>query len=98
MNTSSSQQDRLTRCPCERLLNKLNLDISNSAHGSTVQTLCTIFRLPLGRFTAVKFNKANYEVLVYKEDCARWYLAWCLCGEILSRCFSISFGVFRSLP
>ena len=28
----------------------------------------------------------------------RWYLAWCLCGEILSRCFNISLGVVRSLP
>ena len=29
---------------------------------------------------------------------ATWYLAWCLCGEILSRCFNISLCVVRSLP
>ena len=29
---------------------------------------------------------------------ARWYLAWCLCGEILSRCFNINLGVVCSLP
>ena len=28
---------------------------------------------------------------------ARWYLAWRLYGEILSRCFNISLGVVRSL-
>ena len=24
---------------------------------------------------------------------ARWYLAWCLCGEILLKCFNISYIV-----
>ena len=29
---------------------------------------------------------------------ASWYLALCLCWEILSSCFNISFGVWRLLP